>query len=615
METSTEAPSNSFWQELLTIVRRAGQMWTLIPRPQKATLAGAIVLMAVGGATNTAIPLLLGQLVDSVRQMPALAPSGESASAGALFHTVSLSLGLIGCAYLVREALQVGRRFLVEDTCTRLQKHLFVTLVSHLLMTDRSALSHEKLGTLHGRMLRNVAGGVRFLRVGFLDFLPALLAGGFALSAVVVKAPWLGLVMSGIVPLSLALTVKQLKSQNGVRVDLLKGRDELDGTVVEQLGGIDYIRAANTHRHETERVERATENLRAKEFRHYFIMSLYGSSKALLEGLFYILVLGVSVYLAGTGQIRFGDILTFSMLFLNVMSPLAEVHRMIDEGHESSLLVGELVKMLQEPIDPCYRMTAGKEPVLNGEPVIAVENLAVDYSAPDGARRRALDGVSFAIRRGEIIGIAGRSGCGKSTFLRALMRLVHPSDGQALLCGVPVESVTCDSFARLLGYVGQSPFVFSSTVQDNIAYERDGATEEDIRRAARLACLEEEIMEIPGGFSAPISEHGQNLSGGQKQRLALARVFLKDPPILVLDEATSALDTISEGRIQEWLATQRGNRTVILVAHRLSTLLHTDRILVFDEGRIVETGKYDELVEQGGVFAELVNSAGATAQA
>jgi ATP-binding cassette subfamily B protein len=488
---------------------------------------------------------------------------------------------------------------------------LFVRLVSHSLMTDRSALSQEKIGTLHGRMLRNVTGSVRFLRIGFLDFLPAVLAGSFALAAVVAKQPWLGLATIGVIPISTYITLRQLMSQKGVRIQLLRCREEMDGTVVEQLGGIDYIRAANKHKQETARVSRAAEALRRKELKHHFVMSLYGSSKALIEGLFHVLVLGISVYLATIGRISIGDILTFSMLFVSVMAPLAEVHRMIDEGHESSLLVDELLKMLHEPLDPCYRKTERREPVLdNGQPIIRIDNLAVDYAMPRGGRRRAIEGVSLEIHRGEIIGIAGKSGCGKSTLLRALMRLVHPSDGQAELGGVPLESLACERFAEILGYVGQSPFVFSSTVGENIAYEREGASLDEIRKAAQIACLDEEIMQIPGGFNALIAERGQNLSGGQRQRLALARVILKNPPILILDEATSALDTISEGRIQKWLEGARGRQTVILVAHRLSTLLHTDRILVFDEGRIVESGPYDELVERGGVFTELVRSSG-----
>jgi ATP-binding cassette subfamily B protein len=608
----TDVKTNPLWRELAVILSRARDMWKLIPLRQKLTLGAAAFIIAMGGASNTAIPLLMGKLVDTVKDGPG---ASGGVAGGGIMGAVVLYLALIGGAYLLREALQVARRYLVNDSCTRLDKHLFVTLVSHLLMTDRSVLASERIGTLHGRILRNVAGSIHFLRVGFLDFMPALMAGVFALAAVVSKAPWLALVMAAVVPVSMYITMRQVMSQKGVRVDLLKYREDLDGTVVEQLEGIDYIRTANKHNHETSRVERAAEALRSKELRHQFVMSLYGSSKALIEGLFHVTVLGIAVYLAATGRVSFGDILTLSMLFLGVMAPLAEVHRMIDEGHESSLLVAELLAMLSTPIDRCYETKETKEPALDHEQMIVVKDLAVDYALPDGARRRALEGVSLDIRRGEIIGIAGRSGCGKSTFLRALMRLVHVSNGQAVVGGVPLESVDCESFARILGYVGQSPFVFSSTVGENIAYERDGASAEQISEAARLACLDHEIHEFPGGFHATVSEKGQNLSGGQKQRLALARVFLKNPPILILDEATSALDTISEGRIQRWLASERGERTVILVAHRLSTLLQTDRILVFDEGRIAESGTYDELVARGGIFAELVNSANGHAPA
>ncbi|MBI3862352.1 MAG: ABC transporter ATP-binding protein [Planctomycetia bacterium] len=597
-------------QEILGILRRARNLWEMIPPRPRWTLILAVALMALGGLSNTAIPLLLGKLVDSVRRT---ADGTEGGHVQDFLKIAFSSLALIGIAYLLREALQVGRRVLVEDTCTRFEKHLFVRLVGHSMMTDREALSKEKIGTMHGRMLRNVSGSVRFLRIGFLDFLPALLAGSFAFLAVTIKSPWLGLATAGVIPISTWITLRQLMSQKGVRLELLRYREDLDGTVVEQLGGIDYIRAANTHRQETARVARAAESLRRKELRHHFQMSLYGSGKALIEGLFHVFVLGIAVYLATIGRISVGDILTFSMLFLSVMAPLAEVHRMIDEGHESSLLVDELLKMLKEPIDRCYRKEAKRQPVLDStRPVIRVENLAVDYPLPQGGRRRAIEGVSLEIRHGEIIGIAGKSGCGKSTLLRALMRLVHPSDGRAEVAGVPLESLACESFAQILGYVGQSPFVFSSTVGENIAYEREGASLEEIREAARTACLDDEIMKIPGGFSAQLAERGQNLSGGQKQRLALARVILKNPPILILDEATSALDTISEGRIQQWLTAARGSQTVILVAHRLSTLLHTDRILVFHEGRIVESGTYPELVERGGVFTELVTSAGQT---
>ena len=174
---------------------------------------------------------------------------------------------------------------------------------------------------------------------------------------------------------------------------------------------------------------------------------------------------------------------------------------------------------------------------------------------------------------------------------------------------MPLEKVSRKAIGELVGYVGQNPFVFAGTVAQNIAYGCEIATEKQVRRAAEMACIHDEIMMMPGGYRARVAERGQNLSGGQKQRIALARVFLKNPPILILDEGTSALDNTSERLVQKAINAARADRTVILVAHRLTTLRDADRILVFDDGRIVETGTYAELVRRGGVFAELVRSA------
>lgn len=607
MKTESAEGPESFWAELIVIARRMKQVWNLLPRLQRWSLTFAVVLMFAGGAFNTIIPVLLGQMVDTVKGTPSGATSATASNGFA--HKAGWFLVLIGVSYLVREALQIGRRYLVEDTCTRLQQHLFVKLVSHLLMADLATSSQEKVGALHGRMQRSVGGSVRFLRVGFLDFLPAVFSGGLALATVTARQPWLGLAMTGIIPISLFITIRQLISQKGVRLDLFRCQEEMDGTVVEQLNGIDDIRVANSQDREVARVKQSAEALRSRELGHHVVMSLFGSSKAISEGLFHILVLGLAVYLASIGTISVGDILTYSMLFLSVMAPMNEVHRVIDEGHESSLLVGELIKMLDEPADRSFDIVNAQTPSISADDAIQICDLQIDYRRSDGTFKQALDGLCLTIRKGETIGIAGRSGCGKTTLLRALLRLVHPVGGSIVLGDAPLESVSREDIARLIGYVGQSPFVFSGTIAENIAYERFDASEDDIRRAAELACLSDEIEQMAGGYQAIVTERGQNLSGGQKQRLALARVFLKNPPILIFDEATSALDTISERRIQEALTALQADRTMILVAHRLSTLLNTDRIVVIDEGRVAEAGTYEELVERGGLFADLVQSA------
>jgi ATP-binding cassette subfamily B protein len=606
MKRSKSGEAGGIRHELATIVRQGGHVWRLIPWRHRLSLGGAVAIMSVASAANTAIALCMGKIVDVVN--PQTNPTQSQAE---LTQVAAMYLGIIGGAYLVREVMNVLRRFLVENTCTRIDRDMSVRVVSHLLKVDLSVLAQDQVGALYGRITRGVDGMVRFLRVGFLDFVPALLMGAFALSATLAKQPKIALAMAGVIPVSLGLTIWQLITQKGIRLDLLHSRERIDGTVVEQLAGIDYIRAANTHRQEAQRVERVAEYRRAKELRHHFEMSLFGSGKAINEGFFHLVVLAFAIYLFVHGGLRgAGEILTFSVLYLNVMAPLNEIHRFIDEAHESSLRVGDLLGLLGEPIDPSFESATHREPrIVVGEPLFVTEDLRVVYRGAADNARPALNGLSSSIRHGETIGVAGRSGCGKTTWLRTLMRLAHASGGEATLGGVELSCISRQVIGDLVGYVGQNPFVFAGTIAENIAYGCEAATHDQTRRAAERACIHDEIMVLSGGYDAPVAERGQNLSGGQKQRIALARVFLKNPPILILDEGTSALDNISERLVQRAISAARADRTVILVAHRLSTLREADRILVFDEGRIVETGTYSELVRLGGVFAELVRSA------
>lgn len=598
-------PTQGIAAEMGQLLRRGREVWRLVPRRHKWALAGAAVVMACTSACGTALALFLGQLVDGVQR-----GTLEGQPRQTLYHRAAWFLGLIGAAYLLREILNVLRRYLVTNTCTRINRDMSLQLMSHLMSVSLATLQREKVGTLHGRIFRSVDGLVRFLRLNFMEFIPALFTGVFALVATVGKEPLLGLVMVGVIPITIILTVRQLLSQKGVRLQLMRSCEEIDGAVVEQLGGIEYVRAADTKQLEMNRLAKATEKRRAMEVRHHFQMSLFGCAKALNEGLVHILVLGVAIYLAILGRITFGDVLTFSILFLNVMTPLGEVHRVLDEGHESSLQVGELLEMLAEPIDPSFATTTVQLPRLQSrEPAIVVDDLRVEYSTPEEKRPRTLHGVSLTIRHGETIGIAGRSGGGKSTLLKVLLRLLHPCGGTVLVGAVPLEAVSRAAVGQLFGYVGQTPFVFAGTITENIAYGNENPSADAIRHAAEMAHLHEEILRMSGGYQAAITERGQNLSGGQRQRLALARILLKQPPILILDEATSALDNISEREVQRALGMTSTDRTTILVAHRLSTLRDADRIFVFDEGRIVEVGTFDDLVSAGGVFTELFLSA------
>lgn len=594
-----------FTNELRELAGTARSTWRMLARSHRYALLAAVTVMAVGGGAATFIPLLSGRLVDRVAvgiQM------GEPQKV--TIEAVTMLLAGIGALMLIREFLQVIRRYLVENTCTRIERHTTVKVVSHLIQADFSELTHERVGTLHGKIFRSVGGFMRLLRLSFLDFFPAVLLGAFAIATAIWKQLWLGLAMLGVIPASLSLTVWQLITQKRVRLKLLRVNEQMDGTVVELLGGLDYVRVANTHALEVKRVAKAAEEKRVKAIKHHIAMSFFGAAKALVEGLFHIGVLALAAYLAILGQISFGDILTFSMLYLSAMAPLNEIHRVLDEGHEASLRVRDLQDLLALPVDPSFCTPTHIMPRQDGAvPVVQVEGLKLDYRLPDGRTNPALNGVDLEIYPGETIGVAGKSGCGKSTWIKVLLRLLHPTEGEVYIKGVPLADVSRETIARHVGYVGQNPFIFSGTILENLTYGSSRYLLEDVVHAAKMACIHNEIMSMPDGYDAAVAERGANLSGGQRQRVALARVFLQNPPILILDEATSSLDTISERRVQQAIGTASRDRTVIMVAHRLSTFADADRIFVFDEGRLAEIGSYDQLIASNGLFSELVNAA------
>jgi subfamily B ATP-binding cassette protein MsbA len=256
-------------------------------------------------------------------------------------------------------------------------------------------------------------------------------------------------------------------------------------------------------------------------------------------------------------------------------------------------------------VEPEVREKPGASPLPRGEATIRFEDVGFTYGAGGPP---ALTGVSLEVRRGETIALVGPSGGGKSTILNLIPRFYDPTEGRVLIDGRDVRDVTLASLRDQIALVTQEPFLFDDTIRANICYARPQASAAEIEAAARAAAAHDFITELPGGYDATVGEAGARLSGGQRQRIAIARAFLKDAPILLLDEATSALDTESEAQVQEALARLMAGRTVILIAHRLSTVRGADRIYVVDRGRIVETGNHASLVKKRGLYARLAKT-------
>lgn len=589
------------WNELVSIIRMAVQVWKVLAKQQRRALLAALIIMLVTGGLSSISPLVLGRLIDSMLRAgtPSLSAAGKY---------VLVIVGTI----LLRESLQVFRKYLVENASTQVEKKSFVEILARLLRVDLSFFGPDmRVGSLHGRMHRSIEGLVRMIKLCFLDFFPATVTAVCALAVVSIKNPLLGVAMGLVIPCGFLIVLRQLTTQKGIRIDLLRAKEDIDGKTVELLAGIEYVRAANTESLETVKLEQVAEYLRRKEIQHHVWMALYDALKYLNEGTFLIIVLCLSIYLASRGIISIGDILMYSLLFNNIVNPLREVHRILDEAHESALRVADLVDLREKPIDQSYEKTESEVvslPRSTSTAHIEIENLQFSYPSSNG-KGGAIRGISLVIDNGQKIGVAGPSGSGKSTWIKILLRLFHPTSGSIFVNGRPLSSLTREEIAAEFAYVSQSPFLVSGTIEENIRYGCGDVLPEQIIEAAKRASIHDDIIAMQDGYQTRVAERGSNLSGGQRQRIAIARVFLKNPRVLLLDEATAALDNSNERVVQHALAEAMAGRTVITVAHRLSTLRGADTILVFHEGEVVERGTYDQLLMYGGVFAGLERAA------
>jgi len=571
----------------------------LISKKYRRFLYLCILIMLIAGALTNVPAVILGFSVDFLL-------SKKDAN----FTNVMPFIFYIIAAILIREILTVARKYIIENTCTQVAKQEKVKLIDHLLRVDLRFLKEMMAGSLQGRITRSLEGLIRLLKLMFLDFFPVFFTAIAALVFAFIKSPLMGILMTGVIPTGFLIIFWQVHSQKGIRIQLLRANEDMDGKVVELLTSLESVRAMNTEAKEVFKVEAKAEVLRAKEIKHHWQMALFDSLKTINEGFFYIAVIIFSLYFAFKGAISKGDILTYSVLYLSVMNPLREMHRILDESHESYLRVQDLINLKSIPKDISFgTIKTGKSllQVSDKTPIIEVKNLSFSYDeAHDRKRIDVLRNVSCVFHKGQRIGLAGPSGCGKSTFIKIILRLLHYKEGEILLNGVSLKNFSRDKIALKFGYVQQQPLIMSGTIHDNIEYGfRDKFSFEDVTEAAKNAQIHDEILKNLGGYYGLVQERGKNLSGGQKQRIAISRLFLYQPEILILDEATAALDNINEKLVQDGLNSMMKERTVIMVAHRLSTLTNCDQIFVFNKGEIVETGDYRRLINKKGLFHRL----------
>ena len=582
----------AMFKEFKEILQGFGRVSQLLHKKEKVILFIATILMLITGFLTNLPAVILGRFVDRVIGL-------ESPT----FIVAIPFLVWIVIIIVSKEFLTVIRKYLVENVATQTEKKQTVYIIDRLLRTDIGQFINKyQIGALHGRIFRSLDGLIRLLKLGFLDFFPTFFSAIAALAIAFYQKPALASFMILVIPTGLFIVIKQISSQKGIRVSLLRGKEEIDGKVVEMMSGLETIRVANTANLEVKKVEDISENLRKIEIKHHIWMAIYDAAKYLNEAFFYVLVVSISIYFAVNGIITKGDILTYSILFVSVISPLREIHRILDQAHESSIKVQDLHELSTQPLDESFNTKKVSSEEKNI--ILEVSNLSFNYL---GKNELVLDKINLKIAKGEKIGVAGASGCGKSTFIKILLRLVHNYTGKIMFLGKDLKNLTREEISQRIAYVPQKSYIFAGTIKENITYGCSRKVNEDeIVAAAKKANIYNEIKNNLGGLNGKVAEAGNNLSGGQKQRLALAQLILKSPDILIFDEATSALDNTNEIIIQKNLEKIYSDKTMITIAHRLTTLKNSDRILVFDKGKIVQQGKFNELARKQGLFKEFL---------
>ncbi len=401
-----------------------------------------------------------------------------------------------------------------------------------------------------------------------------------------------------IVAIMLFFSYGQNKKMQATFMDNRRKIGNLNSSLQDTLAGIRVVQSFANEDIEREKFKKSNQGFLSSKNANYRCMGSFTGGNLFFQGMMYLMTLVFGGWLIAHGQMESADLAMYALyigIFISPIQILVELTEMMQKGLSGFRRFLDVVETEPEIVD-----AEDAEPLENIKGHVRYEHVSFHYNDDDSL---VLDDVSFDIKAGKSIALVGASGSGKTTICSLLPRFYDVSEGRITIDGKDVRKLTLQSLREQIGLVQQDVYLFCGSIRENIAYGRPDASMEEIIEAAKKANIHEFIMELPDGYETFVGERGTRLSGGQKQRISIARVFLKNPPILILDEATSALDNESERFIQQSLEELAKDRTTITIAHRLSTIRNADEILVVAENGIVECGTHDELLEKGGIYA------------
>ncbi|OBZ13133.1 ABC transporter ATP-binding protein [Bacillus sp. FJAT-26390] len=533
-----------------------------------------------------AFPLAVNRVVDD------LLPSGNWK------WILYACIGLLGI-YVFSAALHYVVTYWGHKLGINIESDMRKQLFDRVQKLSFRFFDNNKTGHLVSRMTNDLMDIGEIAHHGPEDLFIALmtLTGAFA---IMLSINWqLALMTFVIIPLMIYLSLHFSRKMSAAFNRMFSDIADYNARVENNVSGIRVVQAFANEKHEMKRFAENNGRFRLTKLVAYRVMAWNSSISFILMKLISLFVLVCGTWFVIQGDMSYGEFIAFVMLSNVFLSPINQINSVIETYPKGIAGFKRYLELLETAPDIDDAPDAKRMSSLKGD--IHFNNVTFGYEN----KEKVLQGLNLTVRAGETVALVGPSGAGKTTLCSLLPRFYDVDEGSITIDNVDLRRMTLESLRANIGIVQQDVFLFDGTIRENIAYGKLGASEEEIMQAARQAQLEELVLSQPEGLDTFIGERGVKLSGGQKQRLSIARMFLKNPPILILDEATSALDTETEAAIQLALAELSRGRTTLVIAHRLATIKNADRIVVVAEQGIAEQGKHDELMQMRGSYSRL----------
>ncbi len=563
-------------------------------KPYKYRIFATIIVGIIKLGIPMLIPLLIKYAIDGVINNHALTTDEK-------VHHLTIAIGIALFIFvIVRPPIEFIRQYLAQWTSNKILYDIRKKLYNHLQALSARFYANNQVGQVISRVINDVEQTKDFILTGLMNIWLDCITIIIALSIMFFLDVKLTLAALFIFPfyiLTVYVFFGRLRKLTRERSQALA---EVQGFLHERVQGISVVKSFAIEDNEAKNFDKKNTNFLTRALKHTRWNAYSFAAINTVTDIGPIIVIGVGAYLAISGSITVGTLAAFVGYLELLFGPLRRLVASFTTLTQSFASMDRVFQLIDEDYD--IKNGVGAQPIEIKQGRIDIDHVSFQYNDNEAP---ILKDINLSIEKGETVAFVGMSGGGKSTLINLIPRFYDVTSGQILIDGHNIKDFLTGSLRNQIGLVQQDNILFSDTVKENILLGRPTATDEEVVEAAKMANAHDFIMNLPQGYDTEVGERGVKLSGGQKQRLSIARIFLNNPPILILDEATSALDLESESIIQEALDVLSKDRTTLIVAHRLSTITHADKIVVIENGHIVETGTHRELIAKQGAYEHL----------